>query len=142
MTTTLLRVADIYCGAGGLSAGFSKARVELPQGGLAGFEIVYGLDRDKYAVESFNKYHKKHDPQERDEIAQCISVKDAQKESWLLKPTFPKIDVLIGGPNCQGVSAAGLRNPNDKRNQMFRYFRDLVANRRPEWFVMENVPGL
>lgn len=140
--TKKLKVADIYCGAGGLSAGFGKATVELPDGGSAGFDIVYGLDKDEHAIASFNAYHKLHDSEGREKIGQCISVSDAQQESWLLKPTHPKINVLIGGPNCQGVSAAGLRNPKDKRNEMFQYFRDLVADLKPDWFVMENVPGL
>lgn len=142
MTTEFLEVADIYCGAGGLSAGFAKASIELPSGGSARYKIVYGLDKDVNAIKAFNEYHKKDGSNSHSEIGQCISVTDAQEESWLLKPSFPKIAVLIGGPNCQGVSAAGLRNPNDERNEMFRYYRDLVADRRPEWFVMENVPGL
>lgn len=142
MTTSLLKVADIYCGAGGLSAGFGKATVALPNGGAAGFKIVYGLDKDKHAIASFNSYHKKQDPETSEQIGQCLPVSRAQRESWLLEPNHPKIDVLIGGPNCQGVSAAGLRNPSDKRNEMFRHFRSLVATLRPDWFVMENVPGL
>ena len=40
------------------------------------------------------------------------------------------------------VSAAGLRNPRDRRNQMLRSFIRLVEELRPQWFVMENVPGL
>lgn len=141
MTTKLLRVADIYCGAGGLSSGFGKAKIVLAGETSAGFDIAYGLDKDPYAIASFNAYHKQSRTS-KEEIGQCISVADAQQESWLLRPNHPKIDVLIGGPNCQGVSAAGLRNPKDKRNEMFRYFRDLVATLKPDWFVIENVPGL
>ena len=53
-----------------------------------------------------------------------------------------RVDVVIGGPNCQGVSPAGLHNPRDGRNVRFEHFRSLIQQLQPTWFVMENVPGL
>ena len=49
---------------------------------------------------------------------------------------------MIGGPPCQGFSYAGWRNSDDIRNQLFRSFVDIVALVKPEYFVMENVPGI
>lgn len=140
----ILNVADIYCGAGGLSAGFSKAEFKLPGGRTAGFRIVYGLDKDQDAVDTFNAYHARIDPNGRKDIAVCKSVtdEDVNAKNILKHAGVDEIDVLIGGPNCQGVSMAGLRNPGDKRNEMFRRFLDLIKELQPNWFVMENVPGL
>lgn len=52
------------------------------------------------------------------------------------------VDVVIGGPPCQGFSYAGWRDPNDKRNQLFRDFVELVKRLNPKFFVMENVLGI
>lgn len=53
-----------------------------------------------------------------------------------------QVDVVIGGPPCQGFSYAGWRDPNDKRNQLFRDFVELVKRIKPKFFVMENVLGI
>lgn len=52
------------------------------------------------------------------------------------------VDVVCGGPPCQGFSIYGLRNENDPRNALFKSYVDVVANLSPKYFVMENVPGL
>ena len=52
------------------------------------------------------------------------------------------VDVVIGGPNCQGVSERGMRDPDDIRNSMFPEFARLIAELKPRAFVMENVAGL
>jgi DNA (cytosine-5)-methyltransferase 1 len=140
MTDAVLSVADIYCGAGGLSAGFEKARMVLSDNQIARCEIVYGLDRDCNAVKTFNEYHAKVNG--RQDVAECKSVTEVTGEGILTYAKTKTIDILIGGPNCQGVSAAGLRNPDDKRNEMFRRYVELVKELKPQWFVMENVPGL
>jgi len=53
-----------------------------------------------------------------------------------------KINIIFGGPPCQGFSVAGLRNPNDPRNQLFREYIRLVEHIQPDFVVMENVPGI
>jgi len=59
---------------------------------------------------------------------------------------FGEVDVMIGGPSCQGFSTQGRRgrwaSEEDPRNLLYREFARLVAELNPEWFVMENVPGL
>lgn len=142
MPKTILTVADIYCGAGGLSAGFASAVASWRNNRGENFDIVYGLDRDPHAVETFNAYHTKVNNSDQIDIAKCVSVTDVTGKSVLKLAGVDKISILIGGPNCQGVSAAGLRNPKDKRNEMFRRFVELVRELKPKWFVMENVPGL
>src|ERR1051326_8238955 len=113
----VLTVADILCGARGLSAGFSRAIAGWSNNQGEHFDIVYALDRDSHAVETFNAYHQKMNGSDQTDIAICASVADIDGESILRHTGLRGIDILIGGPNCQGVSGAGLRNPKDKRNE-------------------------
>ena len=53
-----------------------------------------------------------------------------------------KINIVFGGPPCQGFSVAGLRNSKDPRNQLFREYVRLVDYIQPDFVVMENVPGI
>ena len=53
-----------------------------------------------------------------------------------------KVDLIIGGPPCQGFSIAGKRIIDDERNQLYKSFLRFVAYFRPKGFVMENVPNI
>lgn len=144
VTRRPLVLADIFCGAGGLSAGFKQAKAWWPDSRGEGFEIAYGIDNDKDAIKTFRKFHFPDVEQDHLKIvAPCQDIKDVSSESIreAIRP-WENVDILIGGPNCQGVSAAGLRNPDDRRNEMLLAFIRLVRELRPKWFVMENVPGL
>ncbi len=55
---------------------------------------------------------------------------------------LPRIDVIFGGPPCQGYSTIGKRLVDDKRNQLVFHFLRLIREIRPRYFVMENVPGM
>ena len=139
-----LTVADIYCGAGGLSTGFATASACWNGAKGQSFDVVFGTDKDKQAMRTFRANHFPDLPfAQEDPRAFCGDVGLVSSERILeaIKPT-DRIDVLIGGPSCQGVSPAGLRNPGDKRNQMLLSFARLVQELQPLWFVMENVPGL
>jgi DNA-cytosine methyltransferase len=140
----MLTVADIYSGGGGLSAGFDRAAAWWDGNDNEGYDIVYGVDRDGDAIETFRKFHFSGlGEEELCRVAPCKDIDDITSDD-ILKAIFPhkKVDVLIGGPNCQGVSAAGLRNPDDHRNKMLKKFIELVRELTPSWFVIENVPGL
>ncbi len=139
-----LVVVDIFCGAGGLSAGFQSARARWQDNRQERFQIAYGIDIDEDAIKTFREVHFPGMNQERlGVIAPCKDIRDVSAGD-ILRAIAPAnhVDVLIGGPNCQGVSAAGLRNPDDDRNFMLLAFIRLVRELRPSWFVMENVPGL
>jgi DNA (cytosine-5)-methyltransferase 1 len=139
-----LAVADIFCGAGGLSAGFANAQAWWNGAQGEHFEIVFATDRDKQAMRTFRASHFPEVTLEReDPRAFCgdVSLVNARQVLAATKPVG-QVDVLIGGPSCQGLSAAGLRNPRDRRNQMLLAFARLVQELQPLWFVMENVPGL
>tara|TARA_Y100000034_G_scaffold95976_1_gene116771 strand:+ start:1878 stop:2828 length:951 start_codon:yes stop_codon:yes gene_type:complete len=118
-------VVDLFCGAGGLSTGFKKA----------GFNIALGIDNDKDALETFKLNHPESKTLYRN-ISE-ITKKEIKKEV-----RNSKIDVIIGGPPCQGFSMAGRRDPRDSRNTMIEKYLNLVSELNPKLFVIENVKGL
>ena len=108
-------VADLFCGAGGLSAGL------LP----AGCRIVYAVDCDPAAVQSY-----------------CANFRHgAALENLHWSSALPNVDVVAGGPPCQGFSSAGKRSPSDARNSLVAVFAHIVAHHRPQAFLFENVEG-
>ena len=108
-------VADLFCAAGGLSAGLLAA----------GCRIVHAADCDPTAVQSY-RLNFRH---------------EAALENLHWNSTLPDTDVVVGGPPCQGFSSAGKRNPNDARNSLVAVFAHLVARHRPQAFLFENVEG-
>jgi DNA (cytosine-5)-methyltransferase 1 len=116
---------DLFCGAGGLSAGFESA----------GFKSVFANDNDKYACETYSRNHKNCNVHLGD-------VEELSGVDILNRTGLKKIPLVIGGPNCQGVSLRGLRDPSDPKNKAFYNYVRLVDELSPDWFVMENVPGL
>lgn len=125
-----MNVIDLFSGVGGFSSGFRKA----------GFNIVLANEIDKSISES---YHLNHPETEmiNDDIKNILPK---------IKKLDKKIDVIIGGPPCQGFSMAGARIRNvkadgfldDPRNYLFRYYFKIVQEIEPTFFVMENVPGM
>ncbi len=106
---------DLFCGAGGLSLGFRRA----------GFRCVCAIDSDKTAVETYK-----------------LNFQDHVIEDWITEETrLASVDVIVGGPPCQGFSSAGRRCSDDRRNSLVRVFAELVARHRPKAFVFENVEG-
>lgn len=121
--------ADLFCGAGGLSLGFQGA----------GFHIAFGNDiNEEYA----NTYRLNHDGTVffRESI-EDLTTSDVFKTTGLHRRD---IDILIGGPPCQGFSInAPKRSLEDDRNHLFRqYGRLVLEGLRPKVIVMENVPGM
>ena len=115
---TRLTVASLFCGIGGLDLGFTKA----------GYDVVWASDISQNAV---NTYRKNLGIQPI-----CKDLKEVEAEA------IPKTDVIIGGPPCQAFSLVGKRRQNDPRGELVFRFLDVVGWKRPEAFVMENVPGM
>lgn len=122
--TLNLNVLDLFCGAGGLSSGFQKA----------GFNIVAGLDNWQEALDTFELNHSNALALNEDLDNLDIDSLDSKIKH--------QIDVVIGGPPCQGFSISGKRNPNDPRNKLYQSFVDIVKHYHPKAFVLENVPNL
>lgn len=122
---TKYNAIDLFCGAGGLSYGFE----------LAGFNILLGIDNDSMALKTFTNNHK-------NAKSFCGDItKVSSKDIYRLVGQKP-IDVIIGGPPCQGFSLSGPRNFNDPRNSLYLSYIRLVKEIRPKIFLIENVPGI
>ncbi|MFI5158956.1 MAG: DNA cytosine methyltransferase, partial [Sphingobacteriales bacterium] len=130
-----LKFADLFCGVGGFTQGLEAA----------GLHCVLGADFDKFAVEAYRKNQKSHDCLEID-----LSIEDNRN---LVAERLKKeeVDLIVGGPPCQGFSIFGNRRfvntknhdlRNDKRNDLVFGFADIVLKASPKWFIMENVPGI
>jgi DNA (cytosine-5)-methyltransferase 1 len=120
----MTKAVDLFCGCGGLSLGFS----------MAGFEILLGVDNDAAALETFQKNH--NSSVINDNIEKITG------DDILQEIRYQKIDVILGGPPCQGVSLSGPRKFDDPRNKLFHSFIRILDEIRPKAFVLENVPGL
>jgi len=121
-----LYVLDLFCGAGGFSLGFEAA----------GFQVIAGIDNDRDALLTFSSNHPNAVQVDRD-----LSI-DHELPSESLRVVDRKVDVIIGGPPCQGFSLSGPRVSHDPRNRLFWSFFRFVEYYRPTAFVLENVPGL
>ncbi|MBO6259820.1 MAG: DNA cytosine methyltransferase [Lachnospiraceae bacterium] len=121
-----MNVIDLFSGAGGLSYGFERA----------GFDVLLGIDNDAKALETFELNHK-------GSKSICGDITKITYENDI-KPLIgdKKIDVIIGGPPCQGMSLSGPRKFDDPRNKLYLSYIRLVQEIQPTAFVIENVPGL
>jgi DNA (cytosine-5)-methyltransferase 1 len=123
---TNFNAIDLFCGCGGLSYGFEKA----------GYNILLGIDNDAKALETFELNHK-------GSKSICGDITEVTYEDDI-KPLIGNktIDVIIGGPPCQGMSLSGPRKFDDPRNKLYLTYIRLVQEIQPKAFVIENVPGL
>lgn len=119
------KVIDLFCGCGGLSDGFIKA----------GYDIVLGIDCWKDAIETFRYNHKNSKGLVADLFVE--SPEDINKELRV-----DGVDLIIGGPPCQGFSIAGKRIVDDERNKLYKAFVNFVKFHNPSVFLMENVPNI
>ena len=122
-----LRIADLFCGAGGLSLPFYKR----------GHDIDFAIDIDKYSIETFKHNHKSKTGNILNEnIKNLFKIK-----SDLVYDD--KFDLVMGGPPCQGFSTANRQNIiNDPRNELYKYFLKFISNTNPKFVIIENVVGI
>lgn len=119
-----LRVLDLFSGVGGMSHGFK----------MAGFEIGGAIEFEKEIAESMIKNHKNTPVFMQD-------IKDLTPEE--VKKKVGDINVIIGGPPCQGFSLKGKRGGlSDERNFLFKEYIKYVDFFKPKYFVLENVPNI
>lgn len=117
---------DLFCGAGGLTSGFNKA----------GIKAVMGSDFDMSASITY----KINNPES--EILCGDITEDETKNKIFNYIDNHNVDIICGGPPCQGFSLAGKRFIDDPRNQLFKDYIAVVEKIRPKIVVMENVEGL
>jgi DNA (cytosine-5)-methyltransferase 1 len=114
----MFTLIDLFCGAGGMTQGFvSTGR----------FTPIMAIDFDAAACDTYAaNFGSDH--------VICAPIEQVAR--------FPKADVLIGGPPCQGFSNLGRRDPNDPRNRLWRHYFRAVEQSQPSVLVMENVPEI
>lgn len=122
-----MNVFDLFCGCGGFSKGFQSA----------GFDIKLGIDIWQDAITTY-KYNFPDAVTITEDISN-LNGNDLLSRSNL---TANEVDVIIGGPPCQGFSLSGKRMIDDPRNILYKSFVRMVSDIKPKVFVMENVPGL
>jgi DNA (cytosine-5)-methyltransferase 1 len=120
-----LNCIDLFCGCGGLSYGFESA----------GVNTLLGIDNDSKALETFERNHK-------GAKSICGDITKITYSDINKVIGEKKIDIIIGGPPCQGMSLSGPRKFNDPRNKLYLTYIRLVNEIKPTAFVIENVPGL
>lgn len=114
-----IRVLDLFAGAGGLTAGFHAASsrfrtaraVEMDLAAAASYEATFGPG-----------------------IVYAGRIQD-----WLASEVVPQVDVIIGGPPCQGFSTLGKQDAEDDRNSLWQEYAATILKARPKYFVVENV---
>ncbi|KML03285.1 DNA methyltransferase [Rossellomorea marisflavi] len=116
----------MFCGCGGLSKGFLDA----------GYDVLLGIDNNEAALKTFKDNHNG-----------AIAMNgDLFQGSTILEMAHlidnKSVDLIIGGPPCQGFSLTGKRLEDDERNTLFKSMVNAVAFFQPKAFVLENVPGL
>lgn len=117
------RAISLFSGAGGLDLGFEKA----------GFDIVYANELNVASAATWKANRRRNEgAMHQGDIAAKMD------EIELLQD----IDVVFGGPPCQGFSIAGKMQEDDPRNQLVHIFMTVVERVRPRVFVMENVKAL
>lgn len=119
------KILDLFCGCGGLSLGFKDA----------GFGVVLGVDNWLDAIKTFSFNHK-----ESKTVHQDLS--QINVATFIHSHQIKNIDIIIGGPPCQGFSIAGKRIVDDERNLLYKSFLKFVELLQPKAFLMENVPNI
>ena len=122
-----LKTIDLFAGCGGLATGLEMA--SLPDG--ARFQCVGAIDNWPAACEAFSMNHPV--------AATCSAVSEGAVGAILDKSG--DIDVIAGGPPCQGFSTSGKRALDDPRNGLVKAYFRAVAIAKPRAFLMENVSG-
>jgi DNA (cytosine-5)-methyltransferase 1 len=118
-TAGSLTMLDLFSGAGGLTNGFYSASDR--------FVTTRAVELDKDAAATFGATF--------GEKVYAGSITD-----WPFEETVPEVDVVVGGPPCQGFSLLGKRDANDERNFLWLEYAKVLNLSKPRYFVLENVP--
>ncbi len=116
---------DLFCGAGGLSTGLEES----------GFNGLLACDYNKSAIDTMNINHP-------NSINIAEPVQNLTKKRLKELIGDKKVNLVCGGPPCQGFSTIGLGNPDDERNSLFKNFIKVIKILNPDFVLFENVTGL
>lgn len=121
----MFKAIDLFAGVGGLSLGLKMANIEP----------LIGIENDKSCIEALNYNFPS-------KIIIGKDIRNISKNEMLDYLGSIEVDVLAGGPPCQGFSLIGLRDPNDERSRLVFEFIRFAKELQPKFIVMENVPGM
>lgn len=116
---TDITVLDLFAGAGGLTAGLYAASER--------FQTVAAVEWDLAAAASYEATYGKG-------IVYAGDIK-----AWLDNERIPQVDVIVGGPPCQGFSSLGKQDIQDERNFLWKEYARTIRRATPKYFVVENV---
>ena len=116
-----LTAVSLFTGAGGMDVGFERA----------GIKVVFANELMKEAAQTYNANH-----------PAGVMVNDDVNNVMDQLSQFEGVDLVFGGPPCQGFSVAGKMDPDDDRSKLILTFLDVVERVKPRAFVMENVKAL
>jgi DNA (cytosine-5)-methyltransferase 1 len=118
---------DLFSGCGGMTLGFEQA----------GFDVAIAVEYDPVHMAT-------HEHNFPNSISICKSVVDVKGTELLNLINYKKgeVDVVFGGPPCQGFSLMGKRDDSDERSNLIWEFARVVKEIKPKYFIMENVKGL
>jgi DNA (cytosine-5)-methyltransferase 1 len=125
--TTPPRTLDLFCGIGGLSLGLKNA----------GLSTVGGIDNWEDAAKTFM-----HNLRPLKCLVSDIRETAVDDIEEFFSVSKDDIDIIAGGPPCQGYSTVGKRDSSDPRNDLWRHYLELVGQVRPAYVLIENVEGL
>src|SRR5690625_3887423 len=109
-----VRILDLFAGAGGLTEGFRLASER--------FESVGAVEMDPAAAETYALNHGR------------VGLYAGPIEEWLHREEPPKVDIIVGGPPCQGFSSLGKRDLGDARNKLWQSYAETIAWTQPKYF--------
>lgn len=118
-------VVDLFSGCGGLSYGFERA----------GFDVLVGVDNWEPSLRTFKRNHAAAE-------TMLADLSDLDPKLIEQYTRGRRVDVVIGGPPCQGFSISGKRMLDDPRNGLYRSFVKVVEHFQPKAFLLENVPNM
>lgn len=121
------KAISLFAGAGGCSLGFK----------MAGIEMLAAFDHASAAIDTYNKNFGENKCRNMD-----LSTCDFKAVRSGLGLRRGELDLMMGGPPCQGFTAAGNRFWNDPRNRLVKNYTHALDVFYPRWFMMENVEGI
>lgn len=124
----MYKFADLFCGGGGMSLGLIAA----------GLEDTVAVDFWDAAKNNYTSYA----PLSKSEFLQLNLFDEKNREVLVKKLINKKIDLLAGGPPCQGFSTLGKRKDDDCRNKLVDAYLEIALKVHPKMIIMENVPAI